>query len=102
MSVCRVCRAGPVEGTLALGAQPVSSHFAAAGQHAVAHDLTLGVCLACGVVQLVDAFPFRDLVPPFDWITYREPEEHLDAVVDTLLSRIALPADAAILGLSFK
>jgi C-methyltransferase C-terminal domain/Putative zinc binding domain/Methyltransferase domain len=102
MSVCRVCSVGPVEGTLALGRQPVSSHFAARGQHVVTHDLSLGVCLACGVVQLVEPFPFRDLVPPYDWITYREPEEHLDAVVDMLLSRVALPADAVILGLSFK
>lgn len=102
MSVCRVCCVGPVEGTLALGRQPVSSHFAAAGQHIVTHDLSLGVCLACGVVQLVEPFPFRDLVPPYDWITYREPEEHLDAVVDTLLSRVTLPADAVIFGLSFK
>lgn len=102
MSVCRVCCVGPVEGTLALGRQPVSSHFAARGQHIVTHDLSLGVCLACGVVQLVEPFPFRDLVPPYDWITYREPEEHLDAVVDTLLSRVTLPADAVIFGLSFK
>lgn len=102
MSVCRVCCVGPVEGALALGRQPVSSHFAATGQHVVAHDLSLGVCLDCGVVQLVEPFPFRDLVPPYDWITYREPEEHLDAVVDTLLSRVTLPADATILGLSFK
>jgi C-methyltransferase C-terminal domain/Methyltransferase domain len=102
MSVCRICCVGPVEGALALGRQPVSSHFAARGQHVVTHDLSLGVCLACGVVQLVEPFPFRDLVSPHDWITYREPEEHLDAVVDTLLSRVALPADAVILGLSFK
>lgn len=102
MNVCRVCCVGPVEGTLALGRQPVSSHFAARGQHIVTHDLSLGVCLACGVVQLVEPFPFRDLVPPYDWITYREPEEHLDAVVDALLSRVTLPADAVIFGLSFK
>ncbi|MGB9171664.1 MAG: hypothetical protein WCC35_08725, partial [Bradyrhizobium sp.] len=99
MSVCRVCCVGPVEGTLALGRQPVSSHFAARDRHIVTHDLSLGVCLACGVVQLVEPFPFRDLVPPYDWITYREPEEHLDAVVDMLLSRVTLPADAVIFGL---
>lgn len=102
MSVCRVCCTGPVESALALGRQPVSSHFTATDQHAVAHDLSLGVCLACGVVQLVEPFPFRDLVPPYDWITYREPEEHLDGVVDALLSRVPLPSDAVILGLSFK
>jgi hypothetical protein len=102
MSVCRVCGAGPVERALELGPQPVSSHFAAAGQAVVTHDLSLGVCLACDVVQLVEPFPFRDLVPPYDWITYREPEEHLDAVVDTLRSRVTLPPDAVVLGLSFK
>lgn len=100
--ICRICRAGSVEAILSLGRQPVSSHFAAAGQHVVTHNLSLGVCLACGVVQLFETFPFRDLVPLHDWITYREPEAHLDAVVDTLLSRITLPPDAVILGLSFK
>ena len=53
---CLLRRTG--EGTLALGRQPVSSHFAARDRHIVTHDLSLGVCLACGVVQLVEPIPF--------------------------------------------
>lgn len=102
MNICRVCRANRLESILALGAQPVANHFGDGGVHAVTHDLSLGVCTACGASQLVEPFPLSDLLPRYDWITYREPEGHLDAVVERLLSRIDLPKDAVILGASVK
>ncbi|MCG8562841.1 MAG: class I SAM-dependent methyltransferase [Hyphomicrobiales bacterium] len=86
-----------------MGAQPVSSHFVGApDQPVVEHPLSLAVCPSCGTVQLARPFPFQDLVPPYDWITYREPEDHLDAVVDTLMDLSGLEAGGIAAGLSFK
>jgi hypothetical protein len=69
---------------------------------AVEHELTLALCKTCGVVQLAPPFPFLDLVPPYDWITYREPEAHLDAVVDTICRLPGLNKRSAIAGVTFK
>jgi hypothetical protein len=86
-----------------LGEQPVSSHFLAS-EHATSyeHDLTLAVCTACGVVQMQQPFPFRNLLPAYAWLTYREPESHLDKVVETAC-RLARPnASTVVAGVTFK
>jgi hypothetical protein len=100
---CGACRSGNMEVVLDLGKQPVSSHFTArSGDPVVERDLALSVCCDCGVVQLARPFPFRDLVPPFDWVTYREPEDHLDAVVEKIRGLPGVNVRSHVLGLSFK
>jgi len=102
-TACGACRSAAVETVLGLGQQPVSSHFTAAPRAPVIeHDLALSVCTDCGLVQLQRPFPFHDLVPPFDWITYREPEGHLDGVVARIRELPGIDADAKVIGLSFK
>lgn len=100
---CLVCRSDRTEMILDLGLQPVSSHFTTRpGEATVEHPLALAVCASCGVVQLARPLPYQDLVPPFDWITYREPERHLDAVVDRILGLPGLKQGGVAAGLSFK
>jgi hypothetical protein len=102
-AACAACGSGLLETVLGLGRQPVSSHFTrAAPMQAVEHDLSLSVCTDCGLVQLQRPFPFRDLVPPFDWITYREPEEHLDQVTARIRGLPGVDASSKVVGLSFK
>lgn len=102
-AACLLCRGAEAEVVLDLGLQAVSSHFAASpGAAGPRHPLRLAACPACGVVQLAPPFPFRDLVPPYDWITYREPESHLDLVVERLLALDGVRDARSVLGLSFK
>jgi hypothetical protein len=102
-SSCLLCGTPALERVLDLGPQPVSTHFTpAAGDAVVRHRLAVAVCRACGVVQLAPPFPFRDLVPPYDWITYREPEAHLDLVTERLLARDSVRAARRAAGISFK
>jgi C-methyltransferase C-terminal domain/Putative zinc binding domain/Methyltransferase domain len=103
MSLCLLCRASAVEPVLALGPQPVSTHFATRRDIvAVEHQLDLGMCRACGVVQLCNPFPYEMLVPPFDWLTYREPERHLDAVVAKVAALPGIDRTATIAGVTVK
>jgi len=103
MSACLVCGSGSIERLLDLGRQPVSSHFATSPEEAVVeHNLTLAFCNACATVQLAKPFPLRDLLPRHDWITYREPEAHLDAVVEKICALPGLDKEASIAGISFK
>ena len=50
--------------------------------------LALGQCENCGTIQIMEPVPHDALVPPYDWLFAREPEEHLDEVVDQI---VALP-----------
>ena len=103
MPACLVCQSDRTEALLDLGWQPVSSHYtASADTAAVEHPLSLTLCAECSVVQLACPFPFQDLVPRYDWITYREPETHLDAVVDKICRLPGLNDRAAVAGLTFK
>jgi C-methyltransferase C-terminal domain/Methyltransferase domain len=68
----------------------------------VEHDLALAFCWSCGVVQLSRPFPYQDLVPPYAWMTYREPEDHLDAVVERVCALPGLNKDSTIAGITFK
>lgn len=46
--------------------------------------------------------PADELLPPFDWITYREPEGHLDKLVDLLVTLPGLSRQARVCGLTYK
>jgi hypothetical protein len=100
---CIICRCEQVETLLDFGPQAVSSHFMKAPEAlAIEHDLGFGVCTACGAMQLLKPFPYRDLVRPYDWITYREPETHLDAVVDRICNIPGIGPHASVAGITFK
>lgn len=66
------------------------------------HNLALGVCLACGLMQLLDPPPVEEVAPRFSWITYNEPEAHLDQLADMLLGMVASKSDTVIAGVSYK
>ena len=49
-------------------------------------DLDIVECETCQLIQLREAPPIDALVPQLPWIRYREPEGHLDALVEALLA----------------
>ncbi|MBZ0139577.1 MAG: class I SAM-dependent methyltransferase [Pseudorhodoplanes sp.] len=103
MTRCLICWSGRLERVLDLGRQPVSSHFARSPDATTRlYTLALAVCRGCGIVQLMQPVPHGDLVPPFDWITYREPETHLDRVVAHARTLEGLHRGSAVVGLSVK
>ena len=85
------------------GSHPICNRFLKArdGEDQL-YPLQLGQCGSCGLIQLLDPVPAQELVPAVDWITYNEPERHLDAVAETLASLPGLGAGAVIGGISFK
>ncbi len=103
MSQCRVCKSADIRTELVLGAHPVSNHFCtAADSNQSIYDISLGVCSRCNVIQLVEPLPFKALISPFDWRVYREPEEHLDALVEQIQTLPGIDASSRIVGLSIK
>ena len=100
MSACRICAQALRTRRLDFGPQPVTKKLLrSADAIAPSHPLALAQCESCGTVQLADPFPAALLVPS-EPATTREPEGHLDALVERLCA--LLPKDARIVGVSSK
>jgi len=99
---CQACREACHE-FLAAGRHPIANCFVR-DPHAKEdlYPLAIGQCVRCGLIQLLTPVPVDALVPPYDWITYREPEAHLDALVDALIGLSGVSADAVVAGVTYK
>lgn len=103
MALCRVCSRPGIREWLDFGPQPLANRFlrSAVGPE-YAHPCRLGACRACGTVQLESPPPVEELRPRFPWLTYNEPERHLDGVADRLARLPGLSPAAVIGGITYK
>jgi hypothetical protein len=82
---CRLCGGLLQDRGLSLGQIPVCNRFTASKEPAEVHHLRLDQCSRCQLIQLCEALPIDAVMPRLPWIKYREPEGHLDSVVNRLL-----------------
>ncbi len=102
---CLGCGADRTEQRLDLGPQPPSNRFLRSVDEPVpVHPLVLVQCARCGLVQLADPMPVEMVRSRFEWLTYNEPEGHLDRLVDRLAERIAQAGLVAptVVGVTYK
>ena len=98
---CLLCGDSDIFELIDLGLQPVSTHFSTSSAcHSKKNKLVLSVCKSCTIIQIKDAFPYPDLLPIFPWISYKEPEDHLDTLVDKI--QLFTNNNISIAGISFK
>jgi hypothetical protein len=103
MDTCRLCCQDGIRDWLDFGPQAIRNRFLrSAEEHEYRHPLKLGVCRLCGTVQLASPPPVAELRPRFDWITYNEPERHLDDLVERLAALPGLTPGSTCAGLSYK
>ena len=100
---CLVCRSEAVLQHLDVGQHPVSSFYLKVA-NAPERDFrqALGQCNDCGTIQSMEPVPHDALVPPYDWLFAREPEEHLDEVVSQIIALPGIGPNSVIAGLSSK
>ncbi|WP_413208117.1 methyltransferase domain-containing protein [Rhodospirillum sp. A1_3_36] len=99
---CLVCGSDTVTEQLNVGSHPVATFFldtVDAPERNV--PLPLGQCQICGTVQLTQPVPHTELIPP-TFISAREPEEHLDTVVEQILALPGVTSDSVIGALTYK
>ena len=97
---CASC-GGPVGDVLDFGRQPLSNRFLTAkAADQFLHPLVLGQCGTCALVQIPNPIPAEEMSARFDWLAYREPEEHLDDLASTLRSLPGIAVDSMIAGLT--
>lgn len=103
MSRCLLCSSNVVETLLDLGAQPIANRFLRSpDSREELFSQVFGYCPECGLAQLVDPVATYQLSPTYDWITYNEPEGHLDHLVSILGELPGITCTSTIGGLSFK
>jgi hypothetical protein len=103
MEKCLYCQSPSIVEKLNLGLQPIGNRFVAnPGNPEFLHPLIIGCCDECGLVQLIDPIEPSELEPRYDWISYNEPEGHLDSLADIIARLPGLSAHSKILGLSYK
>lgn len=100
---CLVCGSEKVVERLDVGRHPVATFFLTE-RDGPQRDfrLAIGQCEDCGTVQSTSIVPHEALVPPYDWLFAREPEEHLDAVVEQIVALPGVTTDSVIGALTYK
>jgi hypothetical protein len=99
---CRACRAA-CPPLLDAGCHPIANRFLNdSGEEETVYPLVLGQCAACGLIQSLTPVPVESLVPPYDWITYQEPESHLDATVEAVADVAGVTTETVVAGVTYK
>lgn len=100
---CIVCGSDALSEQMTVGSHPVATFFLER-QNAPERNfrLALGQCRDCGTVQSMPPVPHDALVPPYDWLFAREPEEHLDEVVDNIVALPGITTKSVIGALTYK
>lgn len=103
MAECIGCGSLDVETLQDFGPLPPSNRFLPPGQtDGDAHRLAIAQCRACGLVQLEDPMPAEMVRARVDWLTYNEPEGHLDDLTSKLAALPGLSPAARVTGLTYK
>ena len=76
---CLCCGSTRLNVNIDFGNLPASNRFEEKDvEVSYSHPLKIGQCHDCMMVQLIDPMPFHEAKSHFPWITYNEPEQHLD------------------------
>ena len=103
MGICQLCKQETVTKILDFDLQPICNRFLTnRSEEEYRHPLIAGQCPACGLVQLIDPAPAAELLPVHSWITYNEPEDHLDDLARIITHLPNLSEHSSICGISFK
>lgn len=100
---CHLCRQEGVAPLLDFGMQPICNRYLAdQTDQEFKHPLAIGQCPSCGLIQISRPFPAAQLRPVYDWITYVEPEDHLDRLAQILMGLPGITPESIFCGMTFK
>jgi len=99
---CQICGEG-LTPLLDFGRQPVCNRYLSAlATSEFRYPLILAQCPRDALLQLTKPWPSEELRPRLPWISYQEPEPHLDDVVERIVRLPGVNRDTLIAGLSYK
>ena len=87
---------------LNLGKQPVTNQFTKKFRKKIKkYDLTIVQEKDTGLIKLRKPFPSSSLIPKVHWVTYNEPEDHLDKLYNEIKKNF-INKKSKLLGLTYK
>jgi hypothetical protein len=102
-SKCRFCAEERLHTLLDFGPQPLTNRYLTTAQEPeFLFSFGVAQCSTCGVVQLANVPEPHELRSRFPWITYNEPESHLDDVAGRIVRLPGVGPHATVAGLSYK
>jgi len=103
MHGCQICGSDLVTSSVDFDLQPISNRFLNVPDASETRfHLSLEQCARCGAVHQVYPPPADELRPRFAWVTYNEPEGHLDELAAKIWGLAGIDAETSALGISFK
>lgn len=103
MKRCHLCGQEQVGALLDFGMQPMGNRYLAlSADQEFKHPLAVGQCLSCGLIQISRPASADQLKPVYDWITYVEPEGHLDRLAEILSGLPGITPESVFCGMTFK
>jgi len=101
-SSCQICD-GELAALVDFGPQPVCNRYLSSPDESeFRYPLILAQCPRDALLQLAQPWPSEEMRPRLPWISYQEPEPHLDDVVDKIVRLPGVNRDTLIAGLSYK
>ena len=100
--ICKFCEKKKLNQVINFGKFPVCHKFLNKKKKLKNYNLGLSLCKYCNLTQLSSTFPLKELKPIHNWITYNEPEEHLDKLVHTISKLKYINKSSTISGVSYK
>ncbi len=103
MIKCISCNTNTIRKIIDLGPNPPSNRYLdKIDENCEKHPIEFAYCSSCGLLQLVNAMPPEIVKSRFGWITYNEPEAHLDNLVNLLNLKYGYSPKVRIVGLTYK
>ena len=101
MGGCRLCRSPQLRVVADFGKLAVTNQFITPGGPApFRQPIAWQECRSCGAVQLAEAPPLSQIRPRFPWLTYQEPEAHLDLTAQDLRQVVPAKPGQRVFGLA--
>lgn len=103
MSKCQICQHQGLELLIDCGEQALCNRFLRdSREEEYKFPLKLVQCENCGTLQLKEIVPVEEVAPRYEWLQYREPEEHLDELADVIFQLPNISPKSTICGVSSK
>src|SRR5262245_57772728 len=100
---CKYCGTGKLDPLVDFGSQRLTNRWPTSRTEVeYKYRLRLAVCPSSGGSQLVDPPPPAEIRSRYDWLSYNEPEGHLDDVVERIRKLPGIAPGSLIAGTSYK
>jgi hypothetical protein len=98
-----MCNSNKLIELLNLGLQPLSNHYLNNKKSEEnKYPLILFCCNDCGLIQKKENILGHELCPNYNWISYNEPEMHINDVIKIISDLQGVNHDSLFLGISYK